>query len=77
MGRLDVGETGDDDLLGGSGNDTLNGDENKAQDAKTMLDACNALMQEFNCSVILVHHTGLVSTPRWRWNMAIKAEVEP
>ena len=37
----------------------LSGDENSAQDAKTMLDSCNALMMEFNCSVVLVHHTGV------------------
>ena len=37
----------------------LAGDENSAQDAKTMLDACNNLMREFQCSVILVHHTGV------------------
>lgn len=37
----------------------LAGDENSAQDAKTMLDACNGLMAEFSCSVLLVHHTGV------------------
>lgn len=37
----------------------LNGDENSAQDAKTMIDACAGLMQEFNSSVALVHHTGV------------------
>lgn len=36
----------------------LVGDENKAVDAKTMLDACSALSRTFDCSVILVHHTG-------------------
>jgi hypothetical protein len=36
----------------------LAGDENSSQDAKTMLDACAALMIKFKCSVILVHHTG-------------------
>lgn len=43
--------------------DTLNrffvGDENKAQDTKTMLDACAALQQEFQCAVLIVHHTGI------------------
>jgi hypothetical protein len=42
----------------------LAGDENSAQDAKTMLDACNALMMEFKCSVILVHHTGVSDEAR-------------
>lgn len=37
----------------------LAGDENSAQDAKTMIDACAALSREFNCTVILVHHTGV------------------
>lgn len=37
----------------------LSGDENSAQDAKTMLDACAKLMVLFNCSVLLVHHTGV------------------
>jgi len=37
----------------------LLGDENSAQDAKTMLDSCNGLMEEFGCTVILVHHTGV------------------
>jgi phage/plasmid primase-like uncharacterized protein/KaiC/GvpD/RAD55 family RecA-like ATPase len=37
----------------------LHGDENSAQDAKTMLDACSILMREFDCSVLLVHHTGV------------------
>lgn len=36
----------------------LVGDENKAVDAKTMLDACSTLSRTFDCSVILVHHTG-------------------
>lgn len=37
----------------------LAGDENSAQDAKTMIDACNGLMQEFGSTVVLVHHTGV------------------
>jgi len=36
----------------------LLGDENSAQDAKTMIDACVYLMERYNCTVILVHHTG-------------------
>lgn len=44
------------------GVDTLHrfflGDENSAQDAKTMIDACVFLMKRYNCTVILVHHTG-------------------
>jgi putative DNA primase/helicase len=59
----------------------LSGDENSAQDAKTMLDACNSLMSEFNCSVILVHHTGVSEEAQHRargssaWRGALDIEI--
>jgi hypothetical protein len=59
----------------------LSGDENSSQDAKTMLDACNALMVEFNCSVILVHHTGVSEDAQHRargssaWRGALDIEI--
>jgi phage/plasmid primase-like uncharacterized protein len=59
----------------------LQGDENSAQDAKTMLDACNALMMEFDCSVILVHHTGVSDEAQHRargssaWRGALDIEI--
>jgi phage/plasmid primase-like uncharacterized protein len=59
----------------------LSGDENSAQDAKTMLDACNALMMEFDCSVILVHHTGVSDEAQHRargssaWRGALDIEI--
>ena len=59
----------------------LNGDENSAQDAKTMLDACNALMTEFGCSVLLVHHTGVSQEAQHRargssaWKGALDIEI--
>lgn len=59
----------------------LYGDENSAQDAKTMLDACAALMEEFNCTVILVHHTGVSDEAQHRargssaWKGALDIEV--
>jgi hypothetical protein len=59
----------------------LSGDENSAQDAKTMLDACNSLMGEFNCSVILVHHTGVSEEAQHRargssaWRGALDIEI--
>lgn len=59
----------------------LSGDENSAQDAKTMLDACNALMNEFGCSVVLVHHTGVSSEAQHRargssaWRGALDIEI--
>jgi hypothetical protein len=59
----------------------LAGDENSAQDAKTMLDACSNLMLEFNCSVILVHHTGVSDEAQHRargssaWRGALDIEI--
>ena len=59
----------------------LAGDENSAQDAKTMLDACNALMGKFQCSVILVHHTGVAEEAQHRargssaWRGALDIEI--
>ena len=59
----------------------LAGDENSAQDAKTMLDACNSLMNEFRCSVILVHHTGVAEEAQHRargssaWRGALDIEI--
>lgn len=59
----------------------LDGDENSSQDAKTMLDACNALMMEFNCSVLLVHHTGVSDDAQHRargssaWRGALDIEI--
>jgi phage/plasmid primase-like uncharacterized protein len=59
----------------------LAGDENSAQDAKTMLDACGALMREFCCSVILVHHTGVSDEAQHRargssaWRGALDIEI--
>ena len=59
----------------------LLGDENSAQDAKTMLDACAALMREFGCSVLLVHHTGVSEEAQHRargssaWRGALDIEI--
>lgn len=59
----------------------LHGDENSAQDAKTMLDACASLMSEFGCSVLLVHHTGVSEDSQHRargssaWKGALEIEI--
>lgn len=59
----------------------LSGDENSAQDTKTMLDACGALMREFSCAVLLVHHTGVSEEAQHRargssaWRGALDIEV--
>lgn len=63
----------------------LLGDENSAQDAKTMLDACGSLMGEFSCSVLLVHHTGVSDevqhrargSSAWRGALDIEISVVP
>ena len=63
----------------------LMGDENKAQDAKTMLDACAKLMTRFKCSVLLVHHTGVSEEAQhrargssaWRGALDIEISVTP
>jgi phage/plasmid primase-like uncharacterized protein len=63
----------------------LAGDENSAQDAKTMLDACSMLMREFGCAVLLVHHTGVSDEAQhrargssaWRGALDIEISVKP
>ncbi len=63
----------------------LHGDENSAQDAKTMLDACSAIMERFACSVLLVHHTGVSDESQhrargssaWRGALDIEISVKP
>lgn len=59
----------------------LSGDENSAQDAKTMIDACAGIMAEFECSVVLVHHTGVSEEAQHRargssaWKGALEIEI--
>jgi len=59
----------------------LNGDENSAQDARTMLDACAALQEEFGAAMILVHHTGVSEEAQHRargssaWRGALDVEM--
>lgn len=59
----------------------LLGDENSAQDAKTMLDACNALQERYGASVLLVHHTGVSEDAQHRargssaWRGALDIEL--
>jgi phage/plasmid primase-like uncharacterized protein len=63
----------------------LLGDENSAQDAKSMLDACAALQSEFGAAVILVHHTGnseeaqhrARGSSAWKGALDIEASVVP
>ena len=59
----------------------LDGDENSAADAKSMLDACGAMIHEFDCSVVLVHHTGVNAEAQHRargssaWRGALDIEI--
>lgn len=59
----------------------LDGDENSAKDAKTMLDACGSLQNEFGCGIILVHHTGVSDEAQHRargssaWRGALDIEI--
>lgn len=50
--------------------DTLNrfllGNENKADDARSLIDSCGKLMQQYRCSVLIVHHTGVSPDARTR-----------
>lgn len=65
--------------------DTLNrflsGDENSAQDTKVFLDSCAALTQEFGCTILVVHHTGVAAEAQGRargssaWKGALDAEI--
>ena len=63
----------------------MHGDENSAQDTKTMLDACAGLMSEFGCSVVLVHHTGVSDEAQhrargssaWRGALDIEISIRP
>lgn len=63
----------------------LSGDENSAQDAKTMLDACAVIQREFSCSVLLVHHTGVNEEAQhrargssaWRGALDIEISIQP
>jgi phage/plasmid primase-like uncharacterized protein/KaiC/GvpD/RAD55 family RecA-like ATPase len=59
----------------------LHGDENSAQDTKTMLDACANLMAKFSATLILVHHTGVSDEAQHRargssaWRGALDIEI--
>lgn len=63
----------------------LDGDENTAKDAKSMLDACAELTYRYNCSVMLVHHTGVSAESQhrargssaWRGALDIEISVQP
>jgi len=57
------------------------GDENNAQDVRSMIIACDQLRETFGCAVILVHHTGVSEEAQHRargssaWRGALDVEV--
>lgn len=59
----------------------MRGDENSSQDAGLMIKSCARLQQEFNCSVLLVHHTGVSEEAQHRargssaWRAALDIEI--
>lgn len=59
----------------------LAGDENLAQDTRVMLTSCSSLMDEFECSVLLIHHTGVSEEAQHRargssaWKGALDTEI--
>ena len=59
----------------------MKGDENSSQDAGLMIKACARLEQEFNCAVLLVHHTGVSDEAQHRargssaWRAAVDIEI--
>ena len=65
--------------------DTLNRffskDENSAKDARDFLKSCSTLMDEFDCTVVIVHHTGLSQDAQNRgrgssaWKGALDVEI--
>lgn len=59
--------------------DTFNrffsGNENSAQEARLFIQSCTELQRYFNCTVIIVHHSG-VNSERERGSTAIKASLE-
>lgn len=59
----------------------LDGNEDSAVDAKTMIDSCDKLKELYGCSVLLVHHTGLSENAQERgrgsgsWKGAMENEI--
>lgn len=63
----------------------MSGDENKSQDARVVLNNCSRLMVRLQCSVILIHHTGVAEAAQgrargssaWRGAMDIEILIKP
>lgn len=63
----------------------FSGNENAADQVRTMINNCRRLIREFKCAVLLVHHTGVSleakgrvrGSSAWKASMDIEIEVQP
>lgn len=55
---------------------TNSGDENSTQDASALIRACTTISQEYNSTVLLVHHTGKDESRGGRGNSAFYANID-
>jgi len=63
----------------------FSGNENAADQVRTMINNCRRLIREFECAVLLVHHTGVSleakgrvrGSSAWKASMDIEIEVQP
>lgn len=57
---------------------SMSGDENKTSDASNFIRSCNLIIQEFGCTVLLVHHTGhnIETQGRARGSSVLKAAMD-
>jgi len=63
----------------------FSGNENAADQVRTMINNCRRLIREFKCAVLLVHHTGVSQEAKgrvrgssaWKASMDIEIEVQP
>lgn len=52
------------------------GDENSASEVNKFIKACDQLIQTFNCTVLMVHHTGRGNTNRARGSSVLDASID-
>ncbi len=54
----------------------FSGDENSAQEVNKFIKAADQLVQDFDCTVLLVHHTGRGNTGRARGSSVLDASID-
>ena len=54
----------------------FSGDENSAQEVNKFIKAADQLIQTFNCTVLMVHHTGRGNTNRARGSSVLDASID-